>query len=67
MSDCRADRWHGEPHFEGRHRAHLFTYGPHGVYTGSCTGFPLHVAAQPGFYVCVPDCPNPMHEKVVQP
>ena len=38
MSECRAARWKGTPCFEGAHEPHFFTYGPHGMYTGSCIG-----------------------------
>src|SRR4051794_8549820 len=38
MSECRAKRWKGTPVYDGPHDAHFFTYGPHGMYTGSCIG-----------------------------
>jgi len=38
VTPCRAERWRGTPIHEGPHEAHLFTYGPDGMYTGSCSG-----------------------------
>lgn len=35
---CRAKRWDAEPAFDGDHDPHLFRYGPHGIYVGSCAG-----------------------------
>lgn len=39
--DCHAKRWNATPAFDGPHPAHLFTYGAHNMYTGSCRGWPL--------------------------
>ena len=36
---CRAERWNGHPIIEGPHSGHLFHYGPHDMYTGSCAGY----------------------------
>ena len=36
---CRAERWRGTPIIEGTHDSHFFTYGPNGMYTGSCAGY----------------------------
>jgi hypothetical protein len=36
--ECRAKRWNGTPAFDGPHDWHFFTYGPNGMYTGSCVG-----------------------------
>jgi hypothetical protein len=37
---CHARRYNGQDTFYGDHDPHLFTYGPHGRYTGSCVGWP---------------------------
>jgi hypothetical protein len=47
VSDCRAKRWKGTPVFDGAHEAHFFTYGPHGMYTGSCIGRTEDVPSDP--------------------
>lgn len=36
--ECRAKRWNGTPAYDGPHPWHFFTYGPNGIYTGSCSG-----------------------------
>jgi hypothetical protein len=38
ITPCRAQRWQGTPCIDGPHESHLFTYGPKGIYTGSCSG-----------------------------
>ena len=64
---CRAMRWDGEPSYEGPHAGHLFTYGPLGMYTGSCAGIIMGAVDSPAMTTPIDELPElpqrmPLHD-----